>query len=480
MEGLEFNITTSSNNDIKVIGVGGGGSNAVNHMFKMGIEGVDFAICNTDNQALKMSPVPHQIRLGPQLTQGRGAGARPETGREACLESQEDIRKFFSNDTKMVFVTAGMGGGTGTGAAPIVAKLAQELDILTVGIVTMPFDFEGRKRMANAQEGLAELKKNVDALIVISNDKLKQMRGDLPISEAFQEADDVLTAAAKGIAEIITIAGYVNVDFEDVSTVMRGSGVAIMGTGSAAGEDRARASVEAALNCPLLEDNQIEGSKNILLNITSGTKEITMDEIREITDYINEEAGHNPEVIWGNCTDETIGDRIMVTVIATGFEKGRAELKDRQHKEPIRVTLDDEPASPQLDVDTFDTVQETRTVEFRTSAPERAIPKPPPNSFEKEPYIKSESHDVDLNIGHTPDVSATNRQSQLHELRMKLNSPTGMNELENEPAFKRRKITLEDQTHSSENEMSNNSVSLDDEGRPTISSQNSYLHDNVD
>ena len=264
---------------IKVIGVGGGGSNAVTHMYKQGIVGVDFAICNTDNQAMENSPVPTKIRLGPNLTEGRGAGSKPNVGKLACEESIEEVKRYIENNCKMLFITAGMGGGTGTGAAPIIARTAREMNILTVGIVTLPFTFEGNKRTSQGFEGLNELKNSVDTLIIISNDKLRQIHGNLSLSDAFSKADNVLTTAAKGIAEIITVPGYVNVDFEDVNTVMRGSGVAIMGTGLAEGNDRARIAVDQALHSPLLEDNNINGAKHILLNITSGLKEVTMDEI---------------------------------------------------------------------------------------------------------------------------------------------------------------------------------------------------------
>ncbi|MCB0682529.1 MAG: cell division protein FtsZ, partial [Saprospiraceae bacterium] len=306
---------------IKVIGVGGGGSNAVNHMFKQGIVGVDFAICNTDAQAMDISEIKTKIQLGPTLTEGRGAGSKPNIGKLACEESIEEIRQYLSNGCKMLFVTAGMGGGTGTGAAPIIAKTAQEMDILTVGIVTLPFTFEGRRRSEQGVDGLEELKKHVDTLVIISNDKLRQIHGNLSLSDAFAQADNILTTAAKGIAEIITVPGYVNVDFEDVNTVMRDSGVAIMGTAVAEGENRAKKAVDEALNSPLLEDNNIRGAQHILLNITSGKKEVTMDEIFEITEFVQEEAGFGTDLIWGNCYDESLGEKISVTVIATGFER---------------------------------------------------------------------------------------------------------------------------------------------------------------
>ena len=275
---LKFDLPKNQSSIIKVIGVGGGGSNAVNHMFRQGITGVDFIICNTDAQSMETSPVPTKIQLGATLTDGLGAGASPSVGRNAALENAEDIRQVLQKGTKMVFITAGLGGGTGTGAAPVIAQIAKEMDILTVGIVTIPFNFEGRKRRLSAEEGIKQLKQHVDALLIISNDKLRLLCGDLPLSEAFKRADNVLTTAAKGIAEIITVVGYINVDFEDVKTVMRNSGVAIMGTGVASGKDRALMAVEEALNSPLLDNNDINGASNILLYISSGTHEITMDE----------------------------------------------------------------------------------------------------------------------------------------------------------------------------------------------------------
>ncbi len=322
---IKFDLPKEQPSIIKVIGVGGGGSNAVNHMFKQGIKGVDFVVCNTDQQALDRSPVPKKIVLGATLTEGRGAGSIPDVGKNAALENLEELKDILNSKTKMVFITAGMGGGTGTGAAPIIAKAAKDLGILTVGIVTIPFHFEGRKRKSQADYGLEELKQSVDTLLVISNEKLRDMYGNLKLGEAFAQADNILTIAAKGIAEIITVSGYVNVDFEDVRTVMKDSGVAIMGSASASGPDRAVKAVQTALASPLLNDNNIEGASNILLYINSGSEEVTMDEVSEITDYIQNEAGLTAEIIWGNGYDEDLGDSITVTVIATGFKTKSVE-----------------------------------------------------------------------------------------------------------------------------------------------------------
>ncbi len=316
---MNFDMPKDKSSIIKVIGVGGGGSNAVNHMYKQGIEGVDFIVVNTDAQSLYQSPVPSKIQIGTNLTEGRGAGSIPEKGKEAALESVEEIREALSNNTKMVFITAGMGGGTGTGAAPVIASIAKEMGILTVGIVTVPFAFEGRKRKLQAEKGIEEIRNNVDSMLIICNDKLRELYGNLCLSEAFAKADDVLTSASKGIAEIITVTGYINVDFEDVNTVMRDSGVAIMGTGQAEGENRATAAVEEALASPLLNDNNIKGAKNILLYISSGDQEISMDEVTEITEYIQYEAGSDADVIWGNGTDASLGNNICVTLVVTGF-----------------------------------------------------------------------------------------------------------------------------------------------------------------
>lgn len=320
MNTLKFDLPKDKSSIIKVLGVGGGGGNAVNHMFNQGIKGVDFVICNTDLQALEASPIPNKIQLGTSLTAGLGAGADPEKGHNSAMEAIEDIIEVLGVNTKMLFVTAGMGGGTGTGAAPVIAKAARELDILTVGIVTTPFSFEGKKRKGHAEEGIEQLKRSVDCLLVINNDKIKDMYGNLPIRTAFSHANDILTIAAKGIAEIITYPGYINVDFEDVKTVMRNSGVALMGSASAEGENRAMDAVKAALASPLLNDNQIQGAKNILLNISFGSNEVLMDEIDMISNFIQEEAGQTADVIFGTSIDETLGEKLAVTIICTGFE----------------------------------------------------------------------------------------------------------------------------------------------------------------
>ena len=323
---INFNLNEKTPTIIKVIGVGGGGGNAVEYMYEKGICDVDFVICNTDYQALRNSPIPCKIQLGKELTAGHGAGNNPAMGEKSAQESLADIEAILKKDTRMAFITAAMGGGTGTGAAPVIAKLSKDMGILTVGIVSVPARFEGPKRLDQARDGLRRLKDHVDCLIVIDNEKIKSIYGSQTISQAFAKANDVLNIAAKGIAEIITLPGYINVDFADVRTVMTESGVAIMGAAQASGEDRAIRAITEALESPLLNNNDILGAKDILLNITSGTDEITMDEMSQITSHIIRKVGNNAAVIWGVGTDPDLGDAISVTIIATGFPTGDIEL----------------------------------------------------------------------------------------------------------------------------------------------------------
>ena len=362
-----FDIPKDMNSIIKVIGVGGGGSNAVNFMFNQGIKGVDFVVCNTDRQALDISPVPYKIQLGKTLTEGRGAGMLPEVGMNAAFENIEDLREILSKNTKMVFVTAGMGGGTGTGAAPVIAQVAKELGILTVGIVTLPFDFEGKKRRLQADEGLERLRQNVDTLLVINNEKLRTIGKSLTLSEAFQKADNILTVAAKGIAEVIADTGVINVDFNDVNTVLRNSGRALMGSAVASGEGRDLEAVKAAMNSPLLNDHDIHGAKYVLLNITYGDKEVLMDEIMNITDFIQGAAGESAEVIWGHGHDSLLGDNLSITIVATGFsspeeasyvlpERKVMDLDEEQKKEitvPMSSPFESNTMTETLDKDPY-------------------------------------------------------------------------------------------------------------------------------
>ena len=339
---ISFDLPKHQSNVIKVIGVGGGGSNAINHMFQQGIKGVDFVICNTDAQALQNSGVPNKIQLGVNLTKGLGAGANPDVGEQAAVESMEDIKRMLDTNTKMVFITAGMGGGTGTGAAPIIAKMAKELDILTVGIVTMPFQFEGKMRNEQAQRGIENLRAHVDSLIVINNNKLREVYGNLGFKAGFSKADEVLSTASRGIAEVITHHYTQNIDLRDAKTVLSNSGTAIMGSATASGQTRAQEAIMKALDSPLLNDNKITGAKNVLLLIVSGSQEITIDEIGEINDHIQTEAGHGANIIMGVGEDESLQESISVTIIATGFDIDQQnEISNTETKKVIHALEDD-------------------------------------------------------------------------------------------------------------------------------------------
>jgi len=506
---------------IKVIGVGGGGSNAVNHMFNQGIKGVDFIICNTDRQALDISPVPFKIQLGPSLTEGRGAGSIPEIGMNAAIENIDDIKETLAKNTKMVFVTAGMGGGTGTGAAPVIARVARELGILTVGIVTVPFSFEGRKRRQQAEEGLENMRESVDTLLVINNERLREISGNLTLGNAFAQADDVLTTAAKGIAEVISVTGAINVDFNDVNTVMKDSGVAIMGSAKAEGENRAIKAVQEALTSPLLNDNDISGAKYVLLNITYGSQEVLMDEISDITDYIQDEAGSTADVIWGHGFDETLGDALSVTLIATGFNQSPVTGFEKAPERKVQVLEDDnkkeitQPLSKATAENTYSEAKEENEEEpyIKSSAEEEQEEKS--NSFDWEVTTASESNNNDTENRSeesesskevkryyleddmqektefksesskqlTPEEQqrrAQERMDRIQQFASHLKSAEGLNELEKEPAFKRRKINLEDEPHSSEDNISRYEVSDDDKNNTTLRGTNSFLHDNVD
>jgi cell division protein FtsZ len=471
---MDFVAPTRESSIIKVIGVGGGGGNAVNHMYKQGIKDVSFIICNTDAQALETSPVPIKVQLGSTLTEGRGAGNKPEQGREAAIETIEEVKELLSNNTKMVFITAGMGGGTGTGAAPVIAKAARELDILTVGIVTIPFRFEGSRRINQALEGISQLKEHVDSLLVINNEKLREIYGDLKLTEAFSKADNVLTTAAKGIAEIITVHGYINVDFADVFTVMHGSGVSIMGAASAQGENRAITAIQEALTSPLLNNNDITGARNILLNITSGTSEVTMDEIGQITDFVQNAAGSNADIIWGNGTDESLGEKLSVTIIATGF--GTSSIhemmsKTEQKKEIIR--LGDKP-------NTYEFSRETKP-----NSPQRTFNFFPDNKDEKphETFNEYYNSKKEENRQEKADERYNNlNRSNMPQSPKKLSEIDDADEitqLENVPAYKRKNVPLEDSGSTHSGDISRYTLSDDDEGI-RLSPNNPYLHDKVD
>jgi cell division protein FtsZ len=499
---MEFDLFRDNESIIKVIGVGGGGSNAVNHMFRQGIKGVEFVICNTDAQALETSPVPTKIQLGASLTEGRGAGAIPEVGRNAAIENIDDIRKILLENTRMVFITAGMGGGTGTGAAPIIAQTAREMGILTVAIVTMPFEFEGKRRKQQADEGIEALKASVDTILVIRNQKMREMYGNLNLSEAFAHADNILTTAAKGIAEIITVTGYINVDFEDVKTAVQNSGVAIMGSAIAEGENRSTKAVEAALASPLLNDNNIKGARYILMNVASGSKEVTMDEIGDITDFIQDQAGLTADIIWGNCYEEKLGEKLSVTIIATGF-KTRAELGTEisRAKESTKTihTLDEQPVADTKLQEVNDQIAETAplepvlkkapspekeetTFEFTISSKDNSSPAAPAN--EEKEQKKSVVYDLYDSDPEDPTDEqlrkSKERIAKLKSLSYRIGSKENIADMEKEPAYKRRNIKLENVPHSSESNVSRYTLSNEEEKKGDLRQNNSFLHDNVD
>ena len=525
---MEFDLPKDLSSIIKVIGVGGGGSNAVNHMYNQGIKGVDFIVCNTDRQALDISPVPLKIQLGFSLTEGRGAGAIPEIGKNAAIENINEIQDILGNGTKMVFVTAGMGGGTGTGAAPVIAQVAKEMGILTVGIVTIPFGFEGRKRRQQAELGLEEMRGNVDTLLIINNERLREITGNLTIGNAFSQADNVLTIAAKGIADVISVTGSMNVDFNDVNTVMKDSGVAIMGSATAEGEDRAINCIQEAMQSPLLNDNNIEGANYVLLNITYGDKEVLMDEITTITDYIQDEAGSTADVIWGHGYDPTLGDKLSVTLIATGF-KSSPTTGFEKAPEKVKIKLDEE-AKNEIKAPLQSPMQSTRPAVASEVEPEPYL-KPtefvapeskveittPSNSFTNEVSTPLEQPKLELNWDVKSNVQETEQKITRHvlddesepqfEIRevaqkpahsaeeqhrlaqerleriqqytAKLRKTDGISSLESEPAFVRRNIHLDESTPSNESQVSRFSLSGDNSGS-TLKSNNSFLHDNVD
>ncbi len=457
MANFQVELPKERSSIIKVIGVGGGGGNAVNYMFREGIKGVDFIICNADQQALDSSPIPNKIQIGNELTEGRGAGSNPDVGKRAAEGSIKEIIDALGVNTQMVFVTAGMGGGTGTGAAPVIARVAKEMGILTVGIVTTPFHFEGPKRRLAAEKGVAEMQEVVDSLLIISNDRIKEIFGNLVITKAFSYADNVLATAAKGIAEIITIAGSINVDFEDVKTAMKDSGVSIMGNGVAEGDGRALKAAEQALNSPLLNDNKINGASDLLINITNGDEEVTMDEYSEINEFFQNQAGMDANLKCGLCYDASIGNKISVTVIATGFTR-----KENTYKSEETSTF-------QANYDRLN----AETLEDETEAVE-------PTYFSLDgtaPIDQSNGHSEISRLKNTELIS---RIRDLRDLSMRSKSESGREELENTPAYERHNVKLEDISHSSETQVSRFSLIDDPEKKPELKSNNSFLHDNVD
>ena len=546
---MKFDLPKEQSSIIKVIGVGGGGSNAVNHMYRLGIKGVDFVVCNTDHQALDTSPVPTKIPLGQSLTEGRGAGSIPDVGKNAAIENLEDVNEILAKNTKMIFVTAGMGGGTGTGAAPVIAQAAKDMGILTVGIITVPFTFEGRKRRTQAEEGIEKMRESVDTLLVINNDKLREMFGNLTLVNAFENADDVLAIAAKGIAEVISVTGQINVDFNDVNTVMKDSGVAIMGSAEAEGENRAIKCVENALNSPLLNDNNIDGAKYVLLNITYGTQAVLMDEISDITDYIQEEAGSTADVIWGHGYDESLGDKLCVTIIATGFNTTpHTGLSMKAPKKNIMNLEDDSPEiitneSEQLTEPVTNTVEESFEETPELNPSESAMKRyvlEEDDEISEENEITNDTEESDnsnlyeqntqqndgkvrflLEDDEMPNLDTDLKQSEntqileadlmtandeekivdqvkqveskaisderlerIKKATDKLRSPLGLNEMESEPAYKRRNVDLKDVKYSDDSSSSRYTLweNINDSGEKEtgLSDNNSFLHDNVD
>lgn len=507
--------TSANRSIIKVIGVGGGGSNAVNHMYKQGIKDVEFVVCNTDNQALNSSPVPNKLQIGANLTEGLGCGANPEVGKNAALESKEQIREMLAG-TKMIFVTAGMGGGTGTGAAPVIAKIAKDMDILTVGIITAPFNFEGKKKMAQAELGIDALRQNCDTVLVILNDKLREIFGNLSINQAFAQADNILTTAAKGIAEIITLAGYVNVDFQDVRTVMLNAGAAVMGSVETRGDNRAKKAAEGALASPLLDNRDIMGAKKILLSIISGIEaELQMDELTEITEYIQEQAGEEAEMIFGHGVDPDLGDRIRVTVIATGFNS--SELKAASAKKEEKKVHDLDRSQGWL-FNADNSVNESGSLELkrkqdmkkdageeRSSEQQREIMFTGPFNRVEQPVPAADDDDGEeglLKDDEFDDVSARygdqvindegmmelrstkqrlqkqaeERKEKIKQARKSEMTKEEFNEKWSLPAYLRRGVKMQDVPHSSESYISKYNLNDDN----NILGNNKFLHDNVD
>ncbi len=490
---LNFDLPKDQSSIIKVIGVGGGGSNAVNHMFRQGIRGVEFIVCNTDAQALEASPVPTRIQLGYTLTEGRGAGSNPEKGKNAAIENIDELKTILGKDTKMVFVTAGMGGGTGTGAAPVIAAAAKEMGILTVGIVTIPFMMEGNRRKQQAEDGLSELRKAVDTLLIISNDKLREICGNMALSAAFAQADNVLTIAAKGIAEIITVAGYINVDFADVQTVMTNGGSAIMGSATAEGENRAMRAVELALSSPLLNDNRITGAKHILINITGGSKEVLMDEMSDIINYVQDEAGKTANVIFGTGNDETLDEKISVTLIATGFDNKEQNLERVVNQlEPTKAN--ESKVSPEMVKNFDDKFVNSPPVQIES----KVLPMPKADPDENillrdkvagNPYLdgitlkqipENQLQQDSMNDDEDNLRRSKERLDNLKSLGSKLRSPASISDMESLPAFRRKGIKLEAINHSSETTLSRLVVSETEDKKMEIRPGNTYLHDSVD
>lgn len=501
---LNFNLPSGGGSIITVLGVGGGGCNAVNHMHNQGIKDVEFVVSNTDAQALLNSPVQNKIQLGPSLTEGLGAGNKPEIGKQAAIESIGELKTLLEQNTKMVFITAGFGGGTGTGAAPVIAQAAREMGILTVAIVTIPFHFEGETKIEQAIKGIELMQYQADSILIINNEKLREMYGNLPISEAFTEADKILTIAAKGIAEIITLSGYINVDFADVDTVMRNSGVAIMGSGQGAGKNRAQKAITQALNSPLLNNSDINGAENILLNLCSGKDEIRMDEVGEVTDYVQKNVGVDTNLIWGSGVDVSLGDKISVTIIATGFNKtSMPEIFGKYEEDKIvKVLLNDKPED-NLSPDETQTVIKTEKIikkegiidlEVNHSKPEKnnggkintQEPKQQIEELDLVPNNQDGEENLVNNLNFDSGSVQKSRMKKINNERHKQLSlheicdPDEVDKIEKQPAFKRKKVNISDKKPSEESNISRFSLAETKEKEFTIKKDNDYLHDPPD
>ncbi|MEN8121108.1 MAG: cell division protein FtsZ [Bacteroidota bacterium] len=496
---IPFDLPTEKSSIIKVIGVGGGGSNAVSFMFQQGMTDVDFIVCNTDQQALVNSPVPIKLHLGQTLTEGLGAGNKPEKGREAAVENLDDVIKVLENNTKMVFITAGMGGGTGTGAAPVIAKAARELGILTVGIITIPFRFEGKRRIEQAVKGVQEINKYVDSLLVINNERLREIYGDLGVTDAFSRADNVLSVAAKGIAEIITKKGHVNVDFADVKTVMTESGVALFGSAQAEGEGRALHAIQEALNSPLLNNNDITGAQNILLNISFGEEDVTVDEIFEITNFVQDAAGNTADLIWGYNQDTSLGKKINVTVIATGFETdvipelyaSRPAFKRSPKVEDF--SLEENILSEEVDFEVNYTNDDLKLISTNSQTFNQNEPVQNEGfgveSQEEEIIVHQQNPQEENTDDEDERVrKALERLAQMEDVKKKMEQKNqkvdrnakAIDELENIPAYKRRNVDLDLEGDIEDSKVSRYVLNDDDDEDDIELSENSYLHDNVD
>jgi len=490
---MNFDLPVERSSIIKVLGIGGGGNNAVNHMFERGIKDVNFVVCNTDHQALAKSPVPVKVQIGESITEGRGAGSKPEIGRQAAMENLGDVMAGLSGNTKMVFLTTGMGGGTGTGAIPVIAKACRDAGLLTIAVVTIPFKSEGKIRIRYAVDGINELKDHVDSLLVINNEKLREIYGNQGVSTAFAKADDVLTVAVKGIAEIITVAGYINVDFADVETVMKDSGVAIMGMGAASGEKRALRAIEDALASPLLNTHDITGAKSILINISSGLaqNELTMDELGEITDYMYEVASEDALIIRGLSQDESLGDKISVTVIATGFP-ANSVFTPYKHPKPTRVDLMplNNPVPPHIVPEKGEelfTVHEKHRHSIITSLDDEIQGE---LEFSSGPLTEinelrsRHTNEDDQEEKEKPETTLLKVKHMQNILKKEgLTSKTtkeNIDTFEDVPAYIRRNMPISNRDSVKESKVSKFTLSSGEDDEPVLRENNAYLNDNVD